>query len=147
MVSFGPLRSSGEDELVAERKLQPRQGVALELADTLPRQPELLADRLERGRLGVEAEAELDDPALPLGQVGDRALDALPAHRLDRLLGGIDRRLVGEQVAELRVAVRAEALVQGDGIDRVECLRDVLELEPRRLGELFASSFPTLARA
>src|SRR5579875_503975 len=87
----------GEDELVAQRELQPRQGVALELADTLARQPELLADRLERRRLRVEAEAQLDDPPLPLGQVGDRPLDALPAHRLDGLLGGIGGRLVGEQ--------------------------------------------------
>jgi hypothetical protein len=44
-------------------------------------------------------------------------------------VGGIGRRLVGEQVAELRVAVRAESLVQGDRVDRVECLDDVLELE------------------
>src|SRR5690242_18909860 len=117
-----PSSLGGEDELVAERKLQPREGVALELADALPRQAELLADRLEGRRLGVKAEAELDDPPLPLGQVGDRALDALPAHRLDGLLGGIGRGLVGEQVAELRVAVRAEALVQGDRVDRVECL-------------------------
>ena len=126
----------GEDELVAERELEPREGVALELPDALPRQAELLADRLERGGLGVEAEAQLDDAPLPLGQVRDRALYALPADRLDSFLGGIDRRLVGEQVAELRVAVRAETLVQGDGVDGVECLDDVLELEPRRLGEL-----------
>src|SRR5439155_26277769 len=49
---------------------------------------------------------------------------------------GIDRRLIGEEIAELRVAVRAEALVEGDGVDRVERLDDVLELQPRRLREL-----------
>src|SRR5206468_6326395 len=118
----------GEDELVPERELEPREGVALELPDALPRQAELLTDRLERGGLGLEAEAELDDAPLPLGQVRDRALHALPANRLDRLLGGIDRGLVGEQIAELRIAVRAEALVQGDGVDGVECLDHVREL-------------------
>src|SRR3954470_10633440 len=83
----------GEDELVAERELEPRESVALELPDALPRQAELLADRLERCRLRLEAEAQLHDPALPLGEVGDRALNALAANRLDRFLGGIDRRL------------------------------------------------------
>ena len=47
-----PLCLGGEDELVAERELEPRESVALELADALARQAELLADRLERGRLG-----------------------------------------------------------------------------------------------
>src|SRR3954462_1584155 len=94
----------GEDELVAEGELEPRKSVALELPDALARQAELLADRLERGRLGLEAEAELDDAPLTLGQIRHRALHALPADRLDRFLGGINRGLVGEQVAELRVA-------------------------------------------
>ena len=62
------------------------------------------------------------------GSVGDRALDALAAHRLDGLLGGIDRRLVGEEIAELGVAVGAEALVERDRVDRVERLDDVLGL-------------------
>src|SRR3954452_14547253 len=126
----------GEDELVAERELEPRESVALELPDALPRQAQLLADRLERGGLGLEAEAKLDDAPLALRQIRDRALDALPADRLDCLFGGIDRRLVGGPVGELRVAGRAEALVQRDRVDRVECLDDVLELEARRLGKL-----------
>src|SRR3954454_123687 len=110
----------------------------LELADALPRQPELLADRLQRGGLAVEAEPELDDPALPLRQVGDRPLGALAANRVDGLLGGVERRLVGEQVAELGVAVRAEALVERDRVDRVEGLDDMLDLEAGRIGELLA---------
>src|ERR1700758_2538401 len=59
----------GEDELVAERQLEPGESSALELPDALARQAELLADRLQRGRLGVEPEPELDDPALPLRPV------------------------------------------------------------------------------
>src|SRR6478752_7743471 len=89
----------GEDELVAERELEPRESVALELPNAFPRKAELLADRLERGRLRVEPKAQLDDPALAVRQVGDRALDALAPYRLDRFLGGIDRRLVGEEIA------------------------------------------------
>ena len=120
----GRLRSP--DELVAELELQAVERLGLELADALARQAELLADRLERRGLAAEAEAELDDPALPLGQVGDRALDALAPDCVDGLLGRVDRRLVGEQVAELGVAVGAEALVQRDRVDRVERLDDVL---------------------
>src|SRR5437763_12673372 len=108
----------------------------LELADAFPRQPELLADRFQRRRLAVEAEAQLDDPALPLQQIGDRTLDPLAANRVHGLLCRVERRLVGEQVAELRVAVRAEALVERDRVDRVEGLDDVLDLEARGIGEL-----------
>src|SRR5690349_22024844 len=107
--------------------------LGLELAHALARQAELLADRLERRGLAAEAEPKLDDPPLPLGQVGDRTLDALAAHRVDGLLGRIRGRLVGEEVAELGVALGAEALVQRDRVDRVERLDDVLPLEARGL--------------
>src|SRR6478609_414415 len=126
----------GARELVAELELQTHQRLALELTDALTGEAELLADRLERRGLAREPEAELDDPPLPLRQLRDGALDALAPDGLDSLLGGIDRRLVGEQVAELGVAVGAEALVQGDRVDRVEGLRDVLPLEAGRVGEL-----------
>ena len=43
-----PSRALGSaGELVAERELEPREGVALELADALARQAQLLADRLQ----------------------------------------------------------------------------------------------------
>ena len=42
--------------------------MALELPDALARQVELVADRLERPRLALEAEPQLEDPPLPLGQ-------------------------------------------------------------------------------
>src|SRR5262249_3848203 len=84
----------------------------------------------------VEAEAELDDPPLPLREILDRTLDALAAHRVHGLLCRIGGGLVREQVAELGVAVGAEALVQRDRVDRVESLDDVLDLEARGLGEL-----------
>ena len=52
------------------------------------------------------------------------------------LLDRVGRALVGEQVAELGVAVGAEALVERDRVDRVERLLDVLLLEARGVGEL-----------
>src|SRR5581483_7565514 len=114
-------RASGrEDELVAELELQPVQRLGLELPDALARQAELLADRLERGRLAAEAEAELDDPALPFGQVCDRALDALAAHRVDRVVRlddvlRLEARGLGQLVdrglaAELRLQLRRGAV-------------------------------------
>src|SRR5207253_5976316 len=45
-----------------------RQGLAFELPDALARQVELVTDRLEGPRLALEAEAELEDPPLALGQ-------------------------------------------------------------------------------
>jgi hypothetical protein len=59
----GALR--GPDELVAELELQPLKRLGFELAHTLAREAELLADRLERGGLAAEAEAQLDDAPLP----------------------------------------------------------------------------------
>ena len=61
----GSLRRGGL-ELAESRK--PRQSLALELPDALARQVELVADRLERPGLAVEAEAKLEDAALALGQ-------------------------------------------------------------------------------
>ena len=56
---------------------EPRQRLALELAYTLARQIELVADRLERPRLALEAEPQLQDPPLPFGQRIERGdLDA-----------------------------------------------------------------------
>src|SRR5438445_2976040 len=87
------------------------QGVGLDLTDALAGDAELLADLLERGRLAAgEAEAERDHVALPLGQLRDRATNCVAAERLvDLVLGR--RAGGGEQVAEARVAVRADRRV------------------------------------
>src|SRR3954453_6737917 len=103
----------GERDQVAERG-QPRQRLALELADALARQIELVADRLERPGLALEAEAQLQDPALPLGQRVERAPHALAAERLLGLVERIGGLAVGEEVAELALVVRAHRLVQRD---------------------------------
>src|ERR1041385_3035862 len=88
-----------------ELVLEPVERVALELADTLARNAQLLADRLERDRIADEAVAQLDDPALPLGQLRERLLHGLALDRLRCVLCRIGCGGVAEQVAELCVAV------------------------------------------
>ena len=108
-----------------------------ELADALARQVELVADRLERPRLALEPEAELEDAALPLGQRVERLADALPAQRLLGLVERVGRLAVGEQISELAFVVGADGLVQRDRRLRgAERLVDVLDRQAGRLGKL-----------
>jgi hypothetical protein len=87
-----------------------------------------VADCLERPRLALEAETQLEDPPLPLGQRVERTADSLPTQRLLRLVERIRRLAVGEQVAELALVVRADGLVQRDRRLRgAERLVDVLD--------------------
>jgi MFS family permease len=114
-----------------------REGALLQLADALARQAELPPDRLQREALAVEAEPQLDDAALPLGQGGDGAADAGVTQDALCLLDPVDDVRVGEQVAELAVAAVADGPVERDGrLDRLQRLPGVLYLELRRLGEL-----------
>src|SRR5207237_2638510 len=104
----------------------------LQLADALARQPQLLADRLEGGRLAVEAEAQLEQPALTLRQPPDGRAHRLAAHRLTGRLGRVGRALVGEEVAELAAVVVADGLVQRNRrLDRGERLLAVPQGETR----------------
>ncbi len=99
--------------LEALRFGQGREGlerVVLDLADPLAGDTEGAADLLERPRLtAIEAEAQLDDASLALGQRGQRVLD-LRALQRDR--GLLERRLgqlIFDEVTELPVAGRAGA--------------------------------------
>src|SRR5262249_52440477 len=81
-------------------------GVRLELPHALARDAQLAGDRLQRpGVVPTEAEAELDDAALPLGQPVEDAAYLVAVHRLARDLGRIRGLAVGEEVAQLAVAV------------------------------------------
>src|SRR5688572_25127147 len=80
---------------------QALEGLALELADALARQPELGADRLERPGVALEAEAKLEDAPLPLEKRVQGLADALLAKRLLGLVEGIDGLAIGEKIAEL----------------------------------------------
>src|SRR5262249_9222838 len=128
---------------VAQRG-EPSERLALELPDPLSGQVELVADCLERPRLALEAEAELQDPALPLGQRVERTANALLAQRLLGLVERIGGLSVGKQVAELALVVRPDRLVQRDrGLRGPERLVDVLQRQPGRLGQLCLGRLPT----
>ena len=111
--------------------------MALELSDTLARQIEFVADRLQRPRLALEAEPQLQDAALSLGQRVESTTDALPSQRLLRLVERVRGLAVGEEVAELAFVVGADRLVQRDGCRRRrQRLVDVLDREAGRLRQL-----------
>src|SRR5262245_48425790 len=132
---FGALDDRDRAELAQRR--QTRQRLGLELPDTLARQVELMADRLERPRLALEAEPQLEDAPLTLGESVERLAHALAAERLLRLVERICRLAVREEVAELALVVRADCLVQRDRrLGGAQCLVDVLHRQARRLGQL-----------
>ena len=85
---------------IAERA-EAGERLTLELPDAFARQIELVADRLERPRLALEAEPQLEDPPLALGERVEGAPNALPAKRLLGLLERVRGLAVGEEVAEL----------------------------------------------
>src|SRR3954447_26601547 len=98
---------------VAQRG-EPGERLTLELADALARQVELVADRLERPRLALEPEAELEDAPLALRERVERLPDPLLAQRLLGLVERVGGLAVGEQVAELALVVGADGLVERD---------------------------------
>src|SRR5581483_8526153 len=105
--------------------------------DPFAGQIELVPDRLERPRLTLEAEPQLEDAPLALGQRVERAPNALPAQGLLRLVERIGGLAVREQIAELALVVGADRLIERDGcMRRAERLVDVLHRQPGRLGEL-----------
>src|SRR4029450_5757451 len=111
------------------------QRLALELANALAREVELVPDRLERPRLTLEPEAQLEDAPLPLGEGVECAADALPAQRLFGLVERIRCLAVGEEIAELTLIVCTDGLVQRDRcVSRAERLVDVLERQAGWLG-------------
>src|SRR5688500_11208743 len=120
-----------------QRPLELGETGALELPDPLARDVQHSADRLERVRLAVEAVAQLQHAALPLGQFGQRLAQLTPLHRGTGSLARIVGAIVSEQLTQLRVVVAPEPLVQRNaGLDDCEGLLDVLELDAARLSQL-----------
>src|SRR5579862_8661451 len=110
---------------------EPAERLRLDLAHPLTREPELLADLLERGRpFADEPEAECDHVALAARQLRDGTPDGVVAERrVGLVLGG--RALRGEHVAEARVAVGADRRVRrGDG---ARCGPNLEHLRERQL--------------
>src|SRR4051794_39452063 len=135
VLDVGGSLSRGGLELAESR--QAGQSLALELPDALARQVELMADRLERPRLAVEAEAQLEDAAFPLRKGVESAPHALAAERLLGLLERVGGLAVCEEISELALVVGTNRLVERDR--RLGCperLVDVLNREAGGLGEL-----------
>src|SRR5438552_1636213 len=137
LMGESPSRRSGRDgDHVAEGR-ETRERLALQLPHPLAGQVELVADRLERPRPALEAEAQLENAPLALGQRVERLPDALPPQRLLCLVERVRGLAVGEEVAEFALVVRADGLVERDGRLRgTERLVDVLDRETCRLGQL-----------
>src|SRR3954471_9922202 len=124
-------RSGGDGNHVAEGR-KTRERLALQLPHPLAGQIELVPDRLERPRLALEAEPQLEDPPLALGQRVERLANALPAKRLLGLLERVRGLAVGEEVAELALVVGADGLVERNRRLRgAERLVDVLDRKTR----------------
>ena len=102
----------GRREL-AQRRRQACECLPLELADPLPREAELHADRLQRLWIAVETEAQLEDSLLTLGEVGQRLAQRAGTQGLLGRRLRIDGLLVCEQVAELGVVVADRRVERG----------------------------------
>src|SRR5215211_1130029 len=120
------------------------EGVCLDLPHPLARQPELAADRLERGRVAVAVQpvAPLHDLALALRQLRDRAPQdvLLEAHR--QLL--LRRRLLGrDQLAERALVLGADRLVEArDRAGGLLHLAQLLQRPLRVLPDLLLGRLP-----
>src|SRR5919198_1962640 len=128
------LRRLGEVAAVCEAP----QRLRLDLPHALAREPELLANLLQRRRLAVVAdpESELEHAPLALGQVRERPLDRVLPQRHGRLFLGRGI-LGGEQLAERGLAVAADRLVDArDDATRLADLAHVVETKLRPLGQL-----------
>src|SRR6266540_5554821 len=146
--SFGLGRGLGESLDLAPFG-EPPERLCLDLPDALPRETERAADLLERFRIRVAVHpvAELHDLPLPVGEGLDGATDGLLRKADVQLLGRLGL-LAGEEVAELRVSLVPDGLVEardraGGGLHLFDVLerqlrlfRDLLvgwrSLEPRR---------------
>src|SRR4051794_18977089 len=142
-------RISGWCRLGRERRelaqcREPRERLALELTHALAGQIELVTDRLERPRLPLEPEPQLENPPFPLWKRIESPPDALAPQRLLGLLKRIRCLAVGEQVAELALVVGSDRLIQRNRrVSGAERLVDVLNREAGCLGELLLRRLAT----
>src|SRR4051812_9577433 len=119
-------------------RLQLLERLVLDLADALARDVERPPDLVERARvLTAEAVAQLEDAALAVGEVLERLAQGLLGEDLGRALVGRFGALVGDELAELRLLLVADGLLERDrrlrrALDRV----DLLGVDAGDLGDL-----------
>src|SRR6201991_3521250 len=118
--------------------LQLLQRLVLDLPDALARHVERAPDLVERARvLPAEAVAELEDAPLAVGEGLQRLAKGFLGEDLRRALVRRLRALVGDELAELRLLLVADRLLErdrglGGTLDRV----DLLGVDPGGLGDL-----------
>src|SRR5262249_19574046 len=129
------------------QRLELLQRVVLDLADPLPGDAERLPDLFERARLGaVEPVAELDHAALAGGKRGEGVLDVGTAERDRRGVEGRLGLLVLDEVAELRVLLLADRLLERDRVLRhAKDLADLLGAHLELLRDLVRQRLTTEA--
>src|SRR5213078_2175969 len=108
------------------------QALVLDLADPLARHVERATDLVEGPRLlAVEPVAQLEHAPLPVRErAEDVAQELLAQRRVGRLVGQRSV-LVGEEVAELRLLLVADRLLERDG--RLRGAEDLLDLAERQV--------------
>src|SRR5919198_3442403 len=126
------------EELRRQLPAHARERLALELPDTLAREPELPADRGQRVRLAVEAEAQLQHAPLRLWQRLERLPDPLVPQRRLGLRERVARLRVGEELAQLRVVVGDVLVQRHRRVRRRERLPDVTNAHTGGERELLA---------
>src|SRR5919198_2916660 len=113
-----PVPSDAVAEALGFRqRLELLERVVLDLADPLARDAEGLADLLERARLPAgQPKAQFDHAPLALRQRRERVLDVLAPKRQRRVLVWRLDLVVLDEVAELRVLLLADRLLERDGV-------------------------------
>src|SRR4051794_20606994 len=133
----GGLRDVAELLGLRER-LQLLQRLVLDLADALAGHVERAADLVQcAGMLAAEPVAQLEHPALAVGEVLERFAESLLGEDLGRALVRRLGPLVGDELAELGLLLVADRLLERHrrlrrALDRV----DLLRIDPRDLGDL-----------
>src|SRR5690242_1878992 len=118
--------------------LQLAQRLRLDLADTLTRHAELLADLLQR-MVGVhpDAEAHAQHALLARGERGEHPRRGLAQVRLDRRVDRQDRVLVLDEIAEMRILLVANRRLERDRLlGDLQHLAYFLERHAELLGKL-----------